>query len=250
MQKKKAKRAQRTIRCPYCGAVADIRPAAEIYQDPRRTDELYVCRNYSQQKLYAQEILDAMKDPNDDIPKMVISSTAKFLSNILEDGYVDARYSYEFPGNPARGIALNNLRIAEKAPDIQTMINKKFYDHTIVLNLLVQYVNSGEVNNLSGYSGELLDLVMDFIPIVDDCLMDEDARSRCEASNRIMIDLWPIMQRCFDALRDKKQEAQNQQQTASNSPSSAPGQAGNISIPDLSELPIMLTNLITRNLPQ
>lgn len=186
----------------------------------------------SQQKLYAQEILDAMKDPNDDIPKMVISSTAKFLSNILEDGYVDARYSYEFPGNPARGIALNNLRIAEKAPDIQTMINKKFYDHTIVLNLLVQYVNSGEVNNLSGYSGELLDLVMDFIPIVDDCLMDEDARSRCEASNRIMIDLWPIMQRCFDALRDKKQEAQNQQQTASNSPSSAPGQAGNIAIPN------------------
>lgn len=186
----------------------------------------------SQQKLYAQEILDAMKDPNDDIPKMVISSTAKFLSNILEDGYVDARYSYEFPGSPARGIALNNLRIAEKAPDIQTMINKKFYDHTIVLNLLVQYVNSGEVNNLSGYSGELLDLVMDFIPIVDDCLMDEDARSRCEASNRIMIDLWPIMQRCFDALRDKKQEAQNQQQTASNSPSSAPGQAGNIAIPN------------------
>lgn len=186
----------------------------------------------SQQKLYAQEILDAMKDPNDDIPKMVISSTAKFLSNILEDGYVDARYSYEFPGSPARGIALNNLRIAEKAPDIQTMINKKFYDHTIVLNLLVQYVNSGEVNNLSGYSGELLDLVMDFIPIVDDCLMDEDARSRCEASNRIMVDLWPIMQRCFDALRDKKQEAQNQQQTASNSPSSAPGQAGNIAIPN------------------
>lgn len=128
----------------------------------------------SVQKLYAQEILDAMQDDSDDIPRMVISSTAKFLSNILEDGYVDARYSFEFPGSPARGIALNNLRIAEKAPDIQTMINKKYYDHTIVLNLLVQYVNAGEVNNLSGYSGELLDRVMDFIPVVDDCLMDED----------------------------------------------------------------------------
>lgn len=189
----------------------------------------------SMQKLYAQEILDAMQDDSDDIPRMVISSTAKFLSNILEDGYVDARYSFEFPGSPARGIALNNLRIAEKAPDIQTMINKKYYDHTIVLNLLVQYVNAGEVNNLSGYSGELLDLVMDFIPVVDDCLMDEDARSRCEAANKIMIDLWPMMQRCFDALRDMKQQAQNQPSKGTGSGSVAgagPGQPGNAQNPN------------------
>lgn len=44
-------------------------------------------------------------DDTDPIPKTVILRTAKALSNILEDGYVDARYSYEFPGNPARGIA-------------------------------------------------------------------------------------------------------------------------------------------------
>ena len=189
----------------------------------------------SVQKLHAQEILDAMQDDSDDIPRMVISSTAKFLSNILEDGYVDARYSFEFPGSPARGIALNNLRIAEKAPDIQTMINKKYYDHTIVLNLLVQYVNAGEVNNLSGYSGELLDRVMDFIPIIDDCLMDEDARARCDASNKIMIDLWPMMQRCFDALRDMKQQAQNQPSKGTGSSSVAgagPRQPGNTQNPN------------------
>ena len=83
------------------------------------------------QKLRAKEILDAMQDDTDDIPRMVINSTAKALSNILEDGYVDARYSYEFPGNPARGIALNNLRINEKAPDIESMVNKKYCDHNI-----------------------------------------------------------------------------------------------------------------------
>lgn len=48
--KKKQKRMNdmtpRQLRCPHCGAVAVIRPAAEIYNDPRRTDEMYVCRNY------------------------------------------------------------------------------------------------------------------------------------------------------------------------------------------------------------
>lgn len=128
---------------------------------------------------------------------------------------MDARSSYEFPGTPARGIALNNLRFAETVPDIETMINKKFYDHNIVLNLLIQYVRAREVNNLSGYSGEILDKFMSYIPLVDSCIFDEDARARFEAVNQIMIDLWPMMQRCFDDLRDKKQQAQQNQQQQS-----------------------------------
>lgn len=160
------------------------------------------------QKQHAKEICAAMQDVSDRIPASVISSTAKTLSNILEDGYVDARYSHEFPGTPARGITLNNLRIAERAPDISTMIDQKYFDHTIVLNLLIQYVNAGEINNLSGYSGELLNKVTQYIPIMDACLQDEDARERCQAASRILIDLWPMMQRCFDALRDQEQQNQ------------------------------------------
>ena len=32
MKRRKEKR-QQTVRCPYCGAIADLRPAAEIYSD-------------------------------------------------------------------------------------------------------------------------------------------------------------------------------------------------------------------------
>lgn len=47
MKKKQlSKQTPRVIRCPNCGAVALVRPAAEIYHDPRRTDEMYVCKNY------------------------------------------------------------------------------------------------------------------------------------------------------------------------------------------------------------
>ena len=179
------------------------------------------------QKLHAQEILDALQDDTDDIPKMVICSTAHALSNILEDGYVDARYAFEFPGNPARGITLNNLRISEKAPDIQTMIDRKYCDHNIVMNLLIQYVNAGEVNNLSGYSGELLDKLTDLIPVVDSCIHDEDARARCEASNWILIELWPIMQRSFDMLRDMQKNAQQSSGNSTGQPTgTAPGGSG------------------------
>lgn len=90
----------------------------------------------SMQKLYAKDILEALTDDTDTVPMQVIMSTAHALSNILEDGYVDARYSYEFPGSPAKGIALNNLRYADTMPEITEMINRKYYDHSIVVNLL------------------------------------------------------------------------------------------------------------------
>lgn len=157
------------------------------------------------QKLNAQGIIDALMDDTDPIPKTVILRTAKALSNILEDGYVDARYAYEFPGNPARGIALNNVRFAETVPDIDTMIDKQFYPHNIVLNLLLEYVRAREVNNLTGYTGEYMDRFLAALPLVDACIYDEDGRARFDAVNRIMIDLWPLMQRCFDDLRDKQQ---------------------------------------------
>lgn len=184
----------------------------------------------SMQKLYARSILEAVVDDTDTVPRQVIMSVAHALHNILEDGYVDARYSYEYPGSPAKGIALNNLRFAETVPEISEMINRKYYDHSIVLNLLIQYVRVHEVNNLSGYSGEFIDKLYQHIPLIDECVYDDDARSRCDATNRILIDLWPIMQRCFDTLRDKQTQAQQQAQQNSSGGSgggnNAPGKPG------------------------
>lgn len=185
----------------------------------------------SMQKLYAKDILEALTDDTDTVPMQVIMSTAHALSNILEDGYVDARYSYEFPGSPAKGIALNNLRYADTMPEITEMINRKYYDHSIVVNLLIQYVRAHEVNNLSGYTGEFIDKLYEYIPWIDESVYDDDASSRCEAANRILVDLWPMMQRCFDALRDKQKQAQQQaqqssQQTGKGGSGSGSGQPG------------------------
>lgn len=176
------------------------------------------------QKLNAQGIIDALMDDTDPIPKTVIMRTAKALSNILEDGYVDARYSYEFPGNPARGIALNNVRFAEIVPDIDTMIDKQFYPHNIVLNLLLEYVRAREINNLTGYTGEYMDRFLAALPLVDACIYDEDGRARFDAVNRIMIDLWPLMQRCFDDLRDKQQNDASSSSGSGNSTTPGTGE--------------------------
>jgi len=179
------------------------------------------------QKQNARDIREALLDENDPVPKSVILSTAHALSNILEDGYVDLKCSCQYPGTPARGIALNNLRYAELMPDIESMIDKKTYDHNIILNLLIQYVRVRDLNNLSGYDGELLDYLKSFMALVDGCICADDARDRCEAVNLILIDLWPVMQRCFDDLRAKYDQAVNAAQSTgqANAGTGSPGDA-------------------------
>ena len=51
------------------------------------------------------------------------------------------------------------------------MINRKYYDHSIVVNLLIQYVRAHEVNNLSGYTGEFIDKLYEYIPWIDESTM-------------------------------------------------------------------------------
>ncbi len=179
------------------------------------------------QKQYAGDIQEALLDERDPVPRSVILSTARALSNILEDGYVDLKCSCQYPGTPARGIALNNLRYAELMPDIESMLDRKIYDHNVVLNLLIQYVRVRDLNNLSGYDGELLDYLKSFMALVDGCICADDARDRCEAVNLILVDLWPVMQRCFDELRTKYDQAVNAAQDPgqANAGTGSPGDA-------------------------
>ena len=52
MCKKKLRKSNQVVRCPYCGSVAYLTPASQIYGDPGRKDLLYVCGNYPSCKSY------------------------------------------------------------------------------------------------------------------------------------------------------------------------------------------------------
>ena len=88
--------------------------------------------------------MTAMIFPNGALP------SGQDLENILKT-VTDARMISAFPAD-GRGIMLNNLRFSETVPD-PDHAQRTVQDHSIIMNLLIQYVRSGEVNNLSGIHG-------------------------------------------------------------------------------------------------
>ena len=58
-----------------------------------------------------------------------------------------------FPGAVKTGILLNNLRFADLMDTVQEQIDKHHHEVFILVNLLIQYAKTGDVNNLGGYKG-------------------------------------------------------------------------------------------------
>jgi len=146
-----------------------------------------------QEQENAQKLLEAMNDAYSDRIRNAVMYTAKALSNILEDGYVDYRYSRAFPGTPANGIALNNMRYAESVEDIASMISNGCCDRDIMLSLLIQYVRSGSVNDLSGSPEMYTKLLEELKKYVDASIYEVNAKNRCNAVNIILVKLWDMI---------------------------------------------------------
>lgn len=88
------------------------------------------------------------------------------IDNILEDVYIEARICAAFPGTFAQGIHLNNIRFTEKAPSVADQLAAEHYGFAIIVNLIIQYCKSGDINNLTHESSEYLDVLYDCLATI------------------------------------------------------------------------------------
>lgn len=182
----------------------------------------HYCQEMSQGRMYpsipsftdwkieerAKEVQEFLENA-DKLTRQVMTTVSQFLFNVLEDGYIEARMCDAFPGKYATGIRLNNIRISEMAQSISEQLKKGAYRFSVLLNLLIQYHRSGDINNRDGYAGEILDMFYDILPVFEDALYDDDAKIRYEAVNQILIMAWDYVQEVLEQVKEN-QKKQNE----------------------------------------
>lgn len=146
---------------------------------------------------------DSEKDEDgNNIAVLALVKAAMTVNNVLEDVYIETRMIDAFPGVYRTGILLNNLRYPELIPSITVQQDRGDHDYSIVMNLLIQYCKTGDVNNLDGYKGPFLDALYDCIPVIDDSVYDDDGRKRFAATNVIVIKLWPYIKQMIEKFKE------------------------------------------------
>lgn len=156
------------------------------------------------------EILDAMAERKPAVCH-TLAECAAHISNILEDIYIEARMCEKYPGSFKLGLELLNLRMEEQMPSVQYQIDHKYEDFSIMSNLLLQYCRAGDINNLTGYTGEYLDHLVDCVPFADDSMYETDPRTRFVAANHMLVVLWKYIKPLVDKAEEAEKNGQGEE---------------------------------------
>ncbi len=142
----------------------------------------------------------------------LLSETASFVQNILEDAYVERKMCKRYPGSIRRGILQNRVRRAERIPSLKVQLESGYDSAAILLNLMTQYSLLGTVNNWEGETGELLSLLETVKPVIDLAADVEAAEIRMAAVNRILLVIWKVLAEKIRNMEKQQQERQQEKQ--------------------------------------
>ena len=191
----------------------------ETYHQALTGGRFYPCEPEeltSAQERSLRDILQAFED-EDEAVIAAISDIAHTLVNVMEDVYIEGRMCDAYPGAVKSGILLNNLRFADELDTITEEINNQHHEVFILINLLIQYAKTGDLNNLDDYKGPYLNTIYECIPYVDDAAYDDDIKVRFDAANKMLLLLWPYMKSYIDKVReDMKNGTRNAQADLTN----------------------------------
>lgn len=140
----------------------------------------------------------------------LLSETASFLQNMLEDVYVEQKMCRQYPGSIKRGILQNRVRRAERVPSLKVQLERGYEPVSVLLNLMTQYSLTGTVNNWEEETGEILELLEAAKPVIDLAVMEEDAKLRMAAVNRILLIIWNILAEKIREMDTKQQDGQKE----------------------------------------
>lgn len=154
---------------------------------------------------HLKEINHYLKEKNP-IALALLSETASFLQNMLEDVYVEQKMCRWYPGSIKRGILQNRVRRAEMVPSLKAQLERGYEPVSVLLNLMAQYSMTGTVNNWEEKTGELLELLEAAKPVINFAVVVEDARLRMAAANRILLIIWNVLAEKIREMDKKPQE--------------------------------------------
>ena len=177
----------------------------------------------SAHRKYLNEYADTLAEGNK-AKLRILAKIAMYISNIIEDGYVERMMKLRFPGTVAIGIQLKNLKQAEMAASVNDMVEQEYDEITIVTNLLLQYVISGTIENQEGVSNEYTDFLMECIPLLDNTLNEDSAKERMMAVHLLMVRCWKYIKPLLDKIEDAKNSTKTPSENPSENPSESPSE--------------------------
>ncbi len=137
----------------------------------------------------------------------VVIQISRYISNILEDGYVENRMLSKFPGTLGQGLrALREVHFNALSTVTQLKEREAAGEGHIfesISQLILSYVKFGEIKyGEESLSDERIQTVFGLINELDTAVMTHSSKKRYEIVNLIMIRCWPYLKSFCEQIKE------------------------------------------------
>lgn len=152
----------------------------------------------------------------------LLTECASYISNLLNDVYIEAKMCSLFPGSVKKGILVNRRRNVEWIPPLKELLEGNPDPVSVFLKVLVQYALRGYVNSWNMERCEMLDTLNEVKQLVDLSVEADSDLIRYQATNRILLKMWKYFRKLLEELKQECQEpeenGEQQQETQEQPP--------------------------------
>lgn len=142
----------------------------------------------------------------------LLTECASYISNLLNDVYIEEKMCSLFPGSIKKGILINRRRNVEWIPPLKELLEGNSDPVSVFLKVLVQYALRGYANSWNMESCEMLDTLNEVKQFVDLSVTADSDLIRYQATNQILLKMWKYFRNLLEELKQECQEPEENEE--------------------------------------
>lgn len=143
----------------------------------------------------------------------MLQYVAHFISNVIEDGYIENRMLVNFPGSLCYGLESLRDLLFEEMPTVTQLIEKEESEgrHIFesITQILLSYAKYGTIKyGDEPLTDERVQAVFGLITEIDSALCNSSGKNRCIATSAVMVHCWEYLKDFLEVCKQRQEEAE------------------------------------------
>lgn len=160
----------------------------------------------------ALDEIDACLIGKNQVVISLLAECAAYISNLLNDVYIETKMCSLFPGSIKKGILINRRRNVEWIPPLRELLEGDADPISVFLKVLVQYALRGYANSWNMESCEMLDTLNEVKQFVDLSVTADSDIIRYQATNQILLKMWKYFRNLLEELKQECKEPEENEE--------------------------------------
>ena len=150
---------------------------------------------------------------------VLVQQIAHYISNVIEDGYIENRILLQFPGTLGYGLEKLREQHFESIATVTRLIEQEqdgeHHMFESILQIMLSYAKFGEIKyGDETLSDERVQAVFGLISDIDSALMNPSGKERLKAVNQILVRCWDYIEEFCEGCKKRQEAAENAGSTA------------------------------------